>query len=345
MNRVAYMNGTFHIAYDTQPVPVPKDGEVLVKIEYVGICGSDVHFYQHGRIGDFVVDGKFILGHESGGTVVGVGNGVTSLQEGDRVALEPGVTCGKCEFCKSGRYNLCPDVRFFATPPYHGTFCDYVAFPADMCFKLPENVSTMEGALVEPLAVGLHACRQGGVKLGDTVVILGAGCIGLVTLLSAKANGAANVIVVDVLDKRLDYAKKLGATTVINGKRENVFEAVDRLTHGRGADVVLETAGNQITIAQTPHLACRGGTVCLVGLAAEDEISYNFAKVMNKELAIKSVFRYCNLYPTAINAIASGTIGVKDIVTHEFGFDQIKEAFDFVIGNSADVVKAVIRIN
>lgn len=345
MNRVAYMNGTLNIEYDQQEVPQPKAGEVLVKVEYVGICGSDVHFYQHGRIGDFVVDGKFILGHESGGTVQAVGEGVTSLRPGDRVALEPGVTCGKCEFCKTGHYNLCPDVRFFATPPYHGTFCDYVTHPADMCFKLPENVTTMEGALVEPLAVGLHAARQGGVKLGDSVVILGSGCIGLVTMLAAKANGASNVIVVDVLQKRLDYALQLGANHVVNGRDEDVFQVIDQLTEGRGADVVFETAGNQITIHQSAFLARRGGTVCLVGLAAEDEIGYNFAKVMNKELTIKSVFRYHNLYQTAVNAIANGSINVKGIVTHEFGFDQIKEGMDYVIEHSADVVKAVIKIN
>jgi len=345
MNRVAYMNGTFNIEYDTVETPKPKDGEVLVKIEYVGICGSDVHFYENGRIGDFIVNGKFILGHESGGTVVEVGAGVTTLKKGDRVALEPGITCGKCEFCKSGHYNLCPDVKFFATPPYNGTFCDFVAHPADMCFKLPDNVSTMEGALVEPLAVGLHANKQAGTKLGDTVVILGSGCIGLVTMLSAKASGASNIIVVDMLQKRLDYAKKLGATHIVNAKEQDVYKTVDELTGGRGADIVFETAGNKVTIHQTSFLARRGGTVCLVGLAPDDEITYNFAKVMNKELTIKSVFRYCNLYQIAINAISSGAIDVKSIVTHEFGFDQIKEGMDFVVNNSADVVKAVIKIS
>lgn len=345
MNRVAYMNGTFNIEYDEVAVPQIRENEVLVKIEYVGICGSDVHFYEHGRIGDFVVNGKFILGHESGGTVVSVGKNVTNLKVGDRVALEPGITCGKCEFCKTGHYNLCPDVRFFATPPYHGTFCDYVAHPADMCFRLPENVSTLEGALVEPLAVGLHANRQAETKLGDTVVILGSGCIGLVTMLSARACGASKIIVVDVLQKRLDYAKAMGADHVVNAREQDVIQAVNDLTDGRGADIVFETAGNKHTIKQTSFLARRGGKICLVGLAAEDEISFNFANVMSKELSIRSVFRYCNLYQTAVNAIASGSIDVKRIVTHEFGFDQIKEGMDFVVNNSAEVVKAVIKIN
>jgi len=345
MNRIAFMNGTNNIEYGETEIPVPKPGEVLVKIEYVGICGSDVHYYQHGRVAGFVVNGKFILGHESGGTIVATGENVTSLAVGDKVALEPGVTCGKCKFCKTGRYNLCPDVKFFATPPYDGVFCDYVAHPADMCFKLPENVSTMEGALVEPLAVGLHATRQGGVKLGDSVVILGSGCIGLVTLLSCKAFGASNIIVVDVLQKRLDYAKKLGATHVINAKEQDVISTVMELTGGCGADVVLETAGNKATMHETSFVATRGGTIVLVGLAPEDEIVYNFANVLSKELTIKSVFRYCNLYQTAVNAISNGTINVKGIVTHEFGFDEIKKGIDFVIENSADVVKAIIKIN
>ena len=152
-------------------VPQPKDNEVLVKIEYCGICGSDVHYYENGRIGDYIVKGDFTLGHEVAGEIVKLGSNVKNIEVGDKVALEPGIPCGKCEFCKDGKYNLCPDVIFFATPPVQGALQNYVVHPADMCFKLPENVSTEEGALVEPLCVGLHACRQGGVKLGDLSLI------------------------------------------------------------------------------------------------------------------------------------------------------------------------------
>ena len=344
MNRVAYLNGTENIEFDELPIPVPKPNEVLVKIEYVGICGSDVHYYQHGRIGDFVIDGKFILGHECSGVVKEVGSLVENLKVGDRVSLEPGMTCGECEFCKSGYYNLCPDVVFFATPPYHGTFCDYVAFPENMCFKLPDNVSTMEGALVEPLSIGFHSAMQGGVKPGDTVVILGAGCIGLVTLLACKAFGASKVIVSDVLDKRLEFAKKLGADYVINAKEIDVVAKIAELTDGRGADVVLEAAGNKEAVRQTPYIARRGGTIVLVGMTPENEISYNFSQVLWKELTIKSVFRFKNLFPTAINSISAGKTEVKSIVTHEFDFYDLKKAFEFVIENSADVVKAVIKL-
>ncbi len=343
-NRAVYMTGLNKMEIREIEVPVPKAEQVLIKLEYVGICGSDVHYLEHGKIGNFVVEGDFILGHECAGVVVQAGSSVKNLKVGDKVALEPGITCGQCEFCKSGKYNLCPDVEFLATPPYHGCLMDYIAFPANMAFKLPENVSTKEGALVEPLAVGLHAATQGGVKLGDKVVILGAGCIGLVTLLACKAFGATEVTVVDVIGKRLEYAKKLGASHVINAREENALEKIAQLTGGMGADVVIETAGNELTIKQTAYAVKRGGKIVLVGLAPKDIIEFDFMQIMAKEAEIKSVFRYRNLYPAAIGAIADGKIDVSGIVTHEFEFEDSKKAFDFVIQNKNDVVKAVIKI-
>lgn len=325
-------------------MPVPKAKEVLVKLEYVGICGSDVHYFHDGRCGDFAVEGDFMLGHECAGTIVGLGEGVERLKVGDRVALEPGVTCGQCEFCKSGRYNLCPDVQFLATPPVQGCYENYIAFPENMAFKLPDNISTKEGALVEPLSVGMHAANQGQVKLGDSVVILGAGCIGLVTLLACKAYGATDITVVDIIPKRLDYALKLGATRVINGKKLDAVAEVEKLTEGAGIDKVFETAGSAITIAQTPYMVKRGGAIILVGISPQETIEFNFAKIMAKEARIESVFRYRNIYPQAIAAISQGIIDVSGIVTHEFAFDDIQKAFDCAIHEKNDVVKAVIKI-
>lgn len=343
-NKAIYMTGLHTLEIRGIKMPVPKDNEVIVKVEYVGICGSDVHYLEHGRIGDYIVDGDFILGHECAGTVVELGKKVKKLKVGDRVALEPGITCGQCEFCKSGKYNLCPDVEFLATPPYNGSLMNYLAFPENMAFKLPDNVSTKEGALVEPLAVGMHAVAQGGVKLGDSVVILGSGCIGLVTLLAAKAYGATKVYVVDVIEKRLEYAKQMGATETFNAKDVDVLKKIEELTGGRGIDVVIETAGSAVTIKQTPHLVRRGGTIVLVGLAPQDIIEYNFMQIMWKEAQIKSVFRYRNIYPAAIEAISSGAIDVKGIVTHEFEFNESSKAFDFVTGHKNEVVKAVIKL-
>ncbi len=343
-NRAAYMTGLNKMEIRDIEMPVLRDRDVLVKLEYVGICGSDVHYLEHGKIGDFIVEGDFILGHECAGTVTEVGSGVQNLKVGDKVALEPGITCGQCEFCKTGRYNLCPDVEFLATPPYHGSLMNYIAFPENMCFKLPENITTKEGALVEPLAVGMHAAIQGNVKLGDSVVILGAGTIGLVTLLACKAYGATEITVVDVLPKRLEYAKKLGATATINALEVDVFSEMDKITGKKGVDIVIETAGSARTISQTPYLVKNGGTIVLVGLAPQDIIEFNFAKIMAKEAQIKSVFRYRNIYPTAIKAIANGVIDISGIVTHEFDFEDSAKAFEHVINNKQDVVKAVIKI-
>ena len=343
-NKAVFMNGTNEMFTKEIDVPVVGDKDVLVKVDTVGICGSDLHYYQHGKIGDFIVEGEFILGHECSGEVVEIGKEVKNLAIGDRVALEPGVTCGKCEFCKAGKYNLCRDVEFFATPPYHGVLANYVKHPEDMCFKLPENVSYAEGAMVEPLAVGLHAANQGNVKLGDTVVVFGTGCIGLMAILASKAKGASNIIVVDILENRLEVAKKIGAHHTINAKEVNVIEKIQELTNGKGAEVVLEAAGAEVTVKQTVEIVKPGGTIVLIGMTPKDEVEFNFMKLMGKEAEIKTVFRYRNLYPTAINAIASGSINVKDIVSHEFDFEQTKEAFDFVSQNSSDVVKAVIKV-
>lgn len=346
MQKAAFMRGIDKMVIEEVPVPEAGEKHVLVQLEYVGICGSDVHYFHHGCCGAYKVDLEkdFMLGHECAGTVVKIGPGVEHLKVGDRVALEPGITCGKCEFCKTGRYNLCPDVVFLATPPVQGCYEEYIAFPEDMCFKLPDHVSTKEGALIEPLSVGFHAANQGNVQVGDTVVILGAGCIGLVTLLACKARGAGKIIVSDLVDARLAKAKELGADLVINGSKANLLEEIEKLTDGQGIDQVFETAGSPVTIAQTPFLVKRGGTITLVGLAAQEEISYNFAQIMAKEAEIKSVFRYRNIYPKAIAAVASGAIDVTGIVTHEFDLTQIQEAFDEAVNNKTDLVKAVIRI-
>lgn len=342
--KVAVMEGIGKMGFTERPIPTPKDDEVLVKLEYVGICGSDLHYYEHGRIGDYIVEPPFVLGHEPGGTVVEVGKDVKHLKVGDRVALEPGKTCGHCEFCKTGRYNLCPDVIFFATPPVDGVFQEYVAHEADLCFKLPENVSTMEGALIEPLAVGMHAANQGGAHLGQTAVVTGAGCIGLVTLLSLKAMGVSNVIVVDIMEKRLQKALELGATAVINGKEEDTVARIMELTGGRGFDLGIETAGSQITASQLIKGANKGATIVFVGYSASGEMTLPIGMALDKELTFKTVFRYRNIYPMAIDAVASGKINIKDIVTDYFELDDIQNALDSCVKNKADIVKGVIKV-
>jgi L-iditol 2-dehydrogenase len=207
--KVAVMTDIMKMEFIRRDIPQPKAGEVLVKLEYVGVCGSDLHYFENGRISDFIVKPPFVLGHEAGGVVVEVGSGVDHLKPGDKVALEPGKTCGHCEFCRTGRYNLCPDVIFFATPPVDGVFQEYVAHEAGLCFKVPDTMSSMEAALIEPLAVGFHAAVTGGTRLGQTALVTGSGCIGLVSMMAAKALGVSRVFVSDVIKKRLDKAGAL----------------------------------------------------------------------------------------------------------------------------------------
>ncbi len=342
--KTAVMTAIGKVEIEERPVPVPAFGEVLVKVEYVGICGSDLHYYESGRIGDFVVEPPFVLGHEAGGTVVEVGEGVADLKVGDRVALEPGKTCGHCEHCKAGKYNLCEDVIFFATPPVDGVFQEYVAHEAALCFQLPDNVSTMEGALIEPLAVGMHAANQGNAHLGQTAVVTGAGCIGLCTLLSLKAMGVSTVIVVDVLQKRLDKAKSLGADFCINGKEEDTVGRIREITGGRGADLGIETAGNQTTATQLIRAAKKGSTIVFVGYSASGEMTLPIGMALDKELTFRTVFRYRNIYPMAIGAVAGGRIPLKEIVTDSFELDDIQHALDACVRNKADIVKGVIKI-
>lgn len=341
---VAVMKGIGEMGFEEREIPKVADNEVLIKLEYVGICGSDLHYYETGRIGDYIVNPPFVLGHEPGGIIIEVGKDVKHLKAGDRVAMEPGRTCGKCEFCRTGRYNLCPDVIFFATPPVDGVFQEYVAHQADLCFKLPDNVSTLEGALIEPLAVGLHAANQGGAHAGDIAVVTGAGCIGLVSMMALKAMGISKVYVVDVMQNRLEKAMQLGATGVINAMETDVVKKVMELTDNIGCDLVIETAGTEITTRQAINMGKKGSTIVLVGYSKTGEMNLPMSLALDKELTFKTVFRYRHIYPMAIEAVADGKINLKGIVTNVFEFEDIQNAMDFSINNKSEIVKAVIKI-
>ncbi|MEQ3237975.1 NAD(P)-dependent alcohol dehydrogenase [Bacteroides cellulosilyticus] len=345
-NKGAFMDKIDHFVINEIPVPEITPDQVLIRVEYVGICGSDVHYFHDGRCGTFVVgEEPFMLGHECAGTIVEVGSEVKNLVAGDRVCVEPGITCGKCEHCKSGEYNLCPDVKFLATPPIQGCNERYLAFPAELCYKLPDNMSTRVGALIEPLSTCMYSARLSEVTVGDTVVILGAGCIGLLIMMCCKARGASKVIICDLENIRLEKAKELGADYTINSREADVLAEVERLTNGRGADIVIEAAGNKITIAQTPFLVRQGGLILLVGMSAEEEITYNFGQIMAKEARIKSQFRFVNTFPTAIAAVESGLIPLEKIVTHEFSFNDIQKAYETCIYDKSNVVKALVKID
>ena len=343
--KVAIMTDLNKIEFTQRDIPTPKKDEVLVKLEYVGVCGSDLHYYEHGAIGNFIVKTPFVLGHECSGTVVAVGEEVKTHKVGDRVALEPGKTCGECEFCKTGNYNLCPDVVFFATPPVDGVFQEYVTHPADLSFILPDKLSYIEGALIEPLAVGMHATMQGNAKVGQTAFVTGSGCIGLVSLLSLKAAGVSDVYVIDIEKKRLEKALELGATAVIDASKEDVVKRAYELTNGKGSDITIETAGSEITTNQAIEIVKKGSTIVLVGYSKTGKINMNVGMSLDKELTFKTVFRYRHIFPPAIKAVESGAINIKDIVTNYYDFDDLQRALDESVHQKSTIVKSVIKMN
>lgn len=343
--KTAVMTAIGKIEFEDRSAPTPGSNDVLIQVETVGICGSDLHYFESGRIGDFVVEPPFVLGHEVAGTVIEIGDAVTSHAVGDRVALEPNITCGDCEFCRSGKYNLCPHVEFFATPPVDGTFQEFVIHPAHLCFTLPDSVSTMEGALIEPLAVGFHAAAVGDATMGQTAIVFGSGCIGLVSMMALKAIGLRQVFVVDVMAARLAKASELGADVVIDGANQNTTDEVMRATDGRGVDLVIETSGTDIAMAQAVELTCPGGTIVPVGYSKSGTVTVPMSVAINKELRFQTVFRYRHNYPIAIQAVADGRVNLKGIVTHEFAFDEIQRAMDESIADKATIVKAVLNIS
>ncbi len=342
--KAAVLYGINDLRVEDRPIPELLGPDYcLVKIGACGICGSDIHFLRHGRIGEFVVETPMSLGHESAGTIVEVGDEVKGLIPGDRVAVEPGWACRKCEFCRSGRYNLCRDVVFLACPPYDGAFAEYLAWPADFLFKLPENVSLEEGAMIEPFSVGLHAARRAGIRGGDWVLVAGSGPIGLCAIQAAKANGATRIIVTDMVPSRLETARKLGATATINLAETDVEEAVADLTGGRGVDVVLECSGTSKAVISAVEVVKNGGMVQLVGNFMEEMPPIPIQRMVERELSVSGLFRYVNTYPASVDMIAAGVIDLKSLITHRFALDEAPDAMMWVDENKDKVIKGVIE--
>ena len=342
-NQVSVLHGVGDLRIDERPVPSPAPGEVLIAMGSVGICGSDVHYLEHGRIGSFVVEAPMILGHESSGIVEALGDGVTSLRPGDRIALEPGVPCRRCAVCKSGRYNLCAEVRFFATPPVDGSMATYVTHPADFCYRLPDHVSLDEGAMMEPLSVGIHACRRGGVSMGDRVLVMGAGPIGLVTVLAARAAGASVIALSDPRTDRLGLARQVGADLVTSAAGPGLVpELVDRA--GGMFDASVDCSGAEAAVRVAMNATRSGGKVVLVGLGA-DEMTLPIVESATREVDLLGIFRYCNAYPAALELIASGRVDVKPIVTHRFSMTRVSEAFDVARTGRDGAVKVMVAVS
>lgn len=317
----------------------PRD--VRVKLSVVGICASDVHYFTDGQIGDFVVREPMILGHEAAGTVIEVGSDVTDFRKGDRVCMEPTVPSAESFETRSGRYNLDPEVRCWATPPVHGVLRESVVHPAAYTYKLPDNVSFAEGAMIEPLAVGLQALSKVNLAPGDVALVIGAGTVGLVTALSALAAGCSRVIITDVVPEKLALAEKLGAITGVSSMSGELPETIRSLTSGRGVAAVFECSGNKAAAESVFAHVAPGGTVVFVGLP-DGPIKYDIIQGAVKEVVVHHVFRYANVFPSAIALVGSQKIDVKPLITDRFPFDKSVEAFDAFLNMGPSSVKIQI---
>ena len=322
----------------------PGPGDVKIAIDTVGVCGSDVHYYTHGKIGPFVVNAPMILGHEASGVVVEVGDGVATLKPGDRVCMEPGIPDMASRTTKLGIYNVDPSVRFWATPPIHGCLTPHVVHPASFTYLLPDTVSFAEGAMVEPFAVGMQAAYKAGVKPGDIALVHGAGPIGVMTALAALAAGCAEVYVSDIVSAKLAIAAQYDGIKTIDASRSNPATLIRDSTAGWGADVVFECTGAAPVIATLADGARPGGCLVLVGMPV-DPVPFDIVACQAKELRIETVFRYANVYDRAINLIASGKVDLKPLISATFDFADSVAAFDRAVEARADDVKIQIRMN
>lgn len=342
--KVCVLTGKKQLDWEERDIPQPGYGELQIKLEYVGVCGSDLHFYQEGQLANWTLKGPLALGHEPGGVVSALGEGVTDFEIGDKISIEPAVPCGHCKECREGHYNLCKNINMLAIPGERdGVNAEYCVHDANMCYKLPNNMTTLQGAMIEPLSVGLHGTELANCKVGESAVILGSGCIGLCTLLALKARGVSEIYVADVMDKRLEKAKELGATNVFNSRKESIEGFIKTLPDS-GVDHVFECAGNRATTLLTCRLIKRGGKVTLTGVSPEPVLEMDIATLNAMEGTIYSVYRYRNLWPKAIAAVSAGLMPVEKIVSHEFAFKDCIEAIEYSLDHKDEVIKSVIKM-
>ena len=319
-NQAAVLYAPHDVRLEERPMPTVGPNDVLVEVKAVGVCGSDVHYYEHGRIGSYVVRQPLILGHETAGLIVAVGADVHQNRVGQRVAIEPGIPDGTCEQCRAGRYNLCPNVRFFGTPPIDGSFANYVTVPSQFAYTLPDTMSNEDGAMIEPLSVGLWACRKARLRGGDSLLITGAGPIGLLAMKVAIALGVAEVTITDVFPQRLAIAKQLGATRTINVAEQPLAQA------GIQADVLLECSGQQQALTEGIRSLRPAGMAVVVGMNAGEELRVPMSFIQNREITVTGTFRYANTYADAIALVASGRIDVRSLVTGRYPLASAEQA-------------------
>jgi L-iditol 2-dehydrogenase len=330
---------------DDIPVPVPGPGQVLLQILTVGVCGSGVHYFLDGGIGDDKIEEPFVIGHEFSARIAALGPGVDGPPVGTRVAVEPAISCGVCELCLAGHPNLCENILFASTPPTQGALQEYMVHPAELCFPIPDSIDDAEGAALEPLGIALHAVALAKLHPGDVVAILGCGPIGLLTLQVARISGARAAYVTDLVPERLAMADRFGAAATFKADEGDPVSWILEQTGGRGVDVAFETAWADETVAQAAEVARKGGKLIMGGIPREDVAVFPAHAVRRKGLTIKYVRRMKHTYPRAIAMVRDGLIDLDSLITHRFALEEAAEAYRLVASYKDGVMKAVIEVS
>ena len=340
----SFLYGVRDICLEQCPTPQPGPGEVLLRIKSVGICGSDVHYYVDGRIGNQIIDDPITMGHEFSAQIAELGKGVKGLETGQLVAVEPAINCGECEYCTQGHPNLCLNLLFCGSPSLNGGFAEYLVLPAKNCFPLPPELDADDGAMLEPLGIAIHAVNLAHLKPGDTVAVLGAGPIGLLTAAVAKTAGASIIYMTEPLSYRKEFALSYIADEVLDPNKLDVKTEMNHLTKGRGVDVVFEAAGAPDTPQDAVNLVRRGGKVIMIGIPSDDSYAFKASTVRQKGLTIKLVRRMKHTYPRAIELVKTGLVDVRSLVSHKMSLEELAQGMDLVADYQDNVIKAIIRV-
>lgn len=342
--RVMKLHGPGDLRLEEVEKPTPGSGEVLVQVKEVGVCGSDVHYFEDGRIGDAVVTEPLILGHEFAGVIAEVGPGVSDVRPGDRVAVEPAIPCCECDMCAQEDYNLCRNIQFCGTPPTNGAFREFMAWPARLVERIPDSMSMGEAAMLEPFAVGVYAVEIAGDVQGKTVGVLGVGAIGLSILQAAKAAGCGETFVTDLIPQRLERASRVGADRTFNANDPNVVDAVKQATGGRGLEIVFEAAGENEAVVQATEMVCPGRLVVVGGIPADDRMCVTASVVRRKGLTIRLLRRSKGTLRRAIRLVEEGKVDVSSFITHRFPLERLEEAFDIARNRKDEALRVVIEL-
>jgi L-iditol 2-dehydrogenase len=341
--KAAYLYGQRDIQLDDAPKESPGHGELLLDVTAVGVCGSDLHTYLYGQVGDTAPEGPLILGHEAAGRVVGVGEGVgDKFHVGQSVAIDPAIPCWECERCEAGDANLCTKLQFIGLWPRHGALREQMVHPVRSCVPLPDGISPVAGALLEPLGVALHAINLSKIRIGDDVIVIGCGAIGLLLIRLARLAGARHIYASDEHEWRLNMAAAFGADIVIDISKQDVIAEVMHRTQGRGVDVAIESAWAAETVNQCVEVARNGGRVIVVGIPVEDWIKLRASPSRRKGLTIKMSRRMKHTYPASISLATSGQVDLEALATHRFSLEESKQAFDVAADYSDGVIRAMI---